>query len=173
VRLVATAIAALLVAPGCKEKPRPVPDATPDPIAVVDSGPDVDPTLAMVADAVASLEALEDSGVDADPASLASIQITYGAAKVTPKGALDPAAELARGRFRFRGCVVVSDAGALPPAGIVLTIKVGEGGEVTSVTSKDKGAIAECFVAAARRMRFEEPTSGSASVEVPVVAIRR
>jgi hypothetical protein len=162
------------LASGCKEKPRQLPDAAPDPVAVVvDSGPDVDPTLAMVADAVAGLEALQESGVDADPSSIASVQIAFGAAKVTPKGALDPAAELARGRFRFRGCVVVNDAGVIPPTGIVLTIKVGEGGEVVSAISKEKGPIADCFVAAARRMRFDEPAGGSASIEVAVSGIRR
>lgn len=171
-RLVGIAIAASLLVGACKQKPQPVPDATPDPVAIVDAAPEVDPMLAMIADAVAGLEALEDSGLDADPASLVAVHIEYGTAKVTPKGALEPSAELARGRFRFRGCVLSSDAGP-SPVGIVLTIKVGEGGEVASVTTKDKGPIADCFVAAARRFRFAEPTSGSATIEVPIAAARR
>jgi hypothetical protein len=171
VRLSGVAVAVCLFASSCKEKPRAQIDASADPVALVDTGPEVE-RGPDIADALAGLEALEETGVDADPASLVSMQIVFGAAKITPKGALDPAPVLARGRFRFRGCALVApDAGA--PSKVVLTIKVGEGGEVSTVTSSSKGALAECFCDAARRLRFEEPTSGSATVEVPIDVVRR
>ncbi|MGZ3421042.1 MAG: hypothetical protein ACXVEE_24420 [Polyangiales bacterium] len=158
----------LLVVASCKDKPRAELDASRDPVplAVVDSAPEVE-RGPDIADALASLEAMEEAGVDAGPA----IEATFGTAKVTPKNALDPAPLLARNRFRFRAC-----ARSLPDAGsskVVLTIKVGEGGEVSTVTASDKGPLGDCLRDAAKHVRFEEPTSGSATVEVPVEVVRR
>ncbi len=80
---------------------------------------------------------------------------------------------IARNRWRFKACyskALASD----PNAGgtVKVTVRVGEGGEVTgaNLASSDAGAgLAQCIVSAFLGMKFSEPDGGSATFTVPVV----
>jgi hypothetical protein len=79
---------------------------------------------------------------------------------------------IAKNRWRFKGCydrVVVVDPNA---AGTVrVTVRIGEGGEVTSATTSGDApaALSECVQKAFTAMKFAPPEGGSAQIAVPIV----
>ncbi|MBK7399432.1 MAG: AgmX/PglI C-terminal domain-containing protein [Myxococcales bacterium] len=80
---------------------------------------------------------------------------------------------IARNKWRFKACyqkALASD----PNAGgtVKITVKVGEGGEVTSasIASNDaSSALGACIQSSFMSMKFAEPDGGSATFTVPVV----
>lgn len=164
--LVLVAFAALS---SCRDRHPPSADAAPVRADVVDSAvsddaADAASDVAPWEDAVGQLLALDEAGVDAPPSSGDAL-IT--STKVTPPVSLRTAtASLAAQRFRFRACAKeLPDAGAAST--VTVTLKVGEGGEVVS-SSATPGPASKCLADAGKRMLFDDPATGSATVEITV-----
>ena len=75
-------------------------------------------------------------------------------------------------------CVPVSEAATSDAAGSIrLTIRVGAGGEVASVTPAPSGtlpaSVIGCVVARAQAAQFEAPEGGTAVIVVPVTFVKQ
>jgi hypothetical protein len=102
------------------------------------------------------------------PTGEASTGAAAGASNVK-----DADSVIARNRWRFKACYTKALASDPNAGGTVkVTVRVGEGGEVTSASlasSDAGGALSQCIVSSFASMKFSEPDGGSATFTVPVV----
>ena len=109
------------------------------------------------------------------PAFASGGDVALGAATATAGSVLPKDAQevLAKNRFKLRGCY--SQALHDDPTAhgiVVVTVKVGDGGEVVSAIAKSTSVAIEltgCVVAKLRALKFEEPEKGgTTSFDVPM-----
>jgi hypothetical protein len=103
---------------------------------------------------------------------------TVGGATVQGGTISNPAAVVARMRAGFRACYQRGlDSNPDAQGRIQLSLRVGAGGEVLSVTASPSGslppAVVDCVKSRAKNAQFEPPQGGSAVVVVPVTFVNQ
>ncbi|MGZ3420410.1 MAG: AgmX/PglI C-terminal domain-containing protein [Polyangiales bacterium] len=112
-------------------------------------------------------------GVDTSSQVKAPTGIVSSGAAAGASNVKDVDSVIARNRWRFKACL--DKALAIDPTAggtVKVSVRVGEGGEVTSASSASSDApsgLTSCIVSAFNAMKFSPPDGGSAQFTAPVV----